>query len=93
MGNGHGHRRAPLTGGRRPPERVPLDRRENVHAPAIVRHAGARYVVITDVNPFRLELARKMGVTRAIHPKETNLAEVQKELREKYASQIPDDED
>ena len=31
-------------------------------------HAGARYVVITDVNPYRLELARKMGVTLAVEP-------------------------
>ena len=37
-----------------------------IMAAAVVRHAGARYVVITDVNPYRLELARKMGVTLAI---------------------------
>ena len=47
---------------------------------AVVRHAGARHVVITDVNPYRLELARKMGVTRAVNTAETPLAEVQKEL-------------
>ena len=35
-------------------------------AAAVVRHAGARYVVITDVNPYRLELARKMGATMAV---------------------------
>ena len=34
-----------------------------IMAAAVVRHAGARFVVITDVNPYRLELARKMGVT------------------------------
>ena len=34
-----------------------------IMAAAVARHAGARYVVITDVNPYRLELARKMGVT------------------------------
>ncbi len=34
-----------------------------VMAAAVVRHAGARYVVVTDVNPYRLELARKMGAT------------------------------
>ncbi len=40
-----------------------------VMAAAVVRHAGARYVVITDVNPYRLELARQMGVTlRGGHP-------------------------
>jgi threonine 3-dehydrogenase len=37
-------------------------------------------VVITDVNPYRLELARKMGVTRAIDPTETSLRDVQREL-------------
>ncbi|HEV2362735.1 MAG TPA: L-threonine 3-dehydrogenase [Caulobacteraceae bacterium] len=46
----------------------------------VVQHAGARHVVITDVNPFRLELARKMGATLAINSKETSLAEVQKQL-------------
>src|ERR1051325_4426754 len=35
-------------------------------AAAVVHHAGARHVVITDVNPYRLELARRMGATRAI---------------------------
>jgi threonine 3-dehydrogenase len=38
-------------------------------------------VVVTDVNPFRLELARKMGATRAVNTSETPLAEVQKELK------------
>src|SRR5262249_15464393 len=47
---------------------------------AIARHAGARFVVITDVNPYRLELAKKMGVTRAVNVRETNLRDVQKEL-------------
>src|SRR5437588_1735508 len=37
-----------------------------IMAAAVVRHAGARFVVITDVNPYRLELARKMGVTAAL---------------------------
>jgi len=41
-----------------------------IMAAAIVRHAGARYVVITDVNEHRLELARKMGVTLAVNPKQ-----------------------
>src|ERR1035437_6695216 len=45
-------------------------------AAAIVRHAGARYVVITDVNPFRLELARKLGVTVALDIREGNLRDV-----------------
>jgi threonine 3-dehydrogenase len=46
----------------------------------VVQHAGARHVVITDVNPFRLELARKMGATLAVNSRETPLAEVQKQL-------------
>jgi threonine 3-dehydrogenase len=46
----------------------------------VVRHAGARHVVITDLNSFRLELARKMGATLAVNPNETPLAEVQKQL-------------
>ena len=47
---------------------------------AIVRHAGARHVVITDVNPYRLELAKKMKVTAAVDVTEKSLAEIQKEL-------------
>lgn len=46
----------------------------------VVRHAGARHVVVTDMNPFRLELARKMGATLAINPSETALGEVQRQL-------------
>ncbi|MBT9329710.1 L-threonine 3-dehydrogenase [Paracidobacterium acidisoli] len=46
----------------------------------IVRHAGARHVVITDLNPFRLDLARKLGATVAINPTEAAVAEVQKQL-------------
>jgi threonine 3-dehydrogenase len=49
-------------------------------AAAIVRHAGARYVVITDVNEHRLELARKMGATLAVNPTKLNLKDVQKKL-------------
>ena len=48
-----------------------------IMAAAVARHAGARYVVITDVNPYRLELARKMGVTRAVNVREGTLAETQ----------------
>ena len=51
-----------------------------IMAAAVVRHAGARYVVITDLNAGRLELARKMGVSLAINPKETSLEDVQKQL-------------
>jgi len=46
----------------------------------VVRHAGARHVVITDMNTFRLDLARKMGATLAVNPNEIPLAQVQKEL-------------
>ena len=46
----------------------------------VVRRAGARHVVITDMNPYRLELARKMGATLAVNPTETSLADVQRQL-------------
>ncbi|HEY3857091.1 MAG TPA: L-threonine 3-dehydrogenase [Verrucomicrobiae bacterium] len=51
-----------------------------IMAAAVVRHAGARFVVITDVNPYRLDLARKMGVTLAVNTREENLRDVQKKL-------------
>lgn len=46
----------------------------------VVRHAGARHIVVTDINPFRLDLARKMGATLAIDPTKTTLADAQKQL-------------
>ena len=46
----------------------------------VVQHAGARHVVITDLNPFRLELARKMGATLAVNTTKRRCAEVQKKL-------------
>ena len=49
-------------------------------AASVARHAGARHIVITDVNPFRLELAKTMGVTLAVDPTKKTLAEVQREL-------------
>jgi len=51
-----------------------------IMAAAVARHAGARHVVITDVNPTRLELAERMGVTRAVDVRTEKLAEVQREL-------------
>jgi threonine 3-dehydrogenase len=51
-----------------------------IMAAAVARHAGARHVVVTDVNPRRLELARKVGVTRAVSVLEERLADVQREL-------------
>lgn len=47
---------------------------------AVAKHAGARNVVITDVNPQRLELAKKFDVTLAVDVRETKLADVQNEL-------------
>lgn len=49
-------------------------------ATAVVRHAGARHVVVTDPNPYRLELARTMGATLAQAPADRDLADVQEEL-------------
>jgi threonine 3-dehydrogenase len=49
-------------------------------AAAVVRHAGARHVVITDVNPWRLELAAKLGATRLVDARSETLADVQREL-------------
>lgn len=49
-------------------------------AAAIVKHAGARYVVITDVNPYRLDLAKKLGADLAVDVRNTKLADVQKRL-------------
>jgi threonine 3-dehydrogenase len=49
-------------------------------AVAVVRHAGARHVVATDLNPNRLDLARRMGATVAIDPRERDLGDVQREL-------------
>lgn len=51
-----------------------------IMAAAVVKHAGARYTVITDINPYRLELARKFGVTRAVDARSARLADVQKDL-------------
>jgi threonine 3-dehydrogenase len=49
-------------------------------AAAVVRHAGARFVVLTDVNPHRLEQSAWTGATRAIDVRSTDLAEVQRDL-------------
>ena len=51
-----------------------------VMAIPVAKHAGARYVVATDLNPHRLEMARRMGATLAVNPTETSLADVQKQL-------------
>ena len=51
-----------------------------IMAVAIAKHAGARHVVITDVNDYRLALAKKMGATVALNAKTGNLRDVQKQL-------------
>ena len=51
-----------------------------IMAAAVVKHAGARYVVITDMNEYRLDLARRMGVTVALNVKEGSIRDVQNRL-------------
>jgi len=51
-----------------------------IMAAAVARHVGARNVVITDINPYRLELAMKMGATRAVNVAEQDLATVMDDL-------------
>jgi threonine 3-dehydrogenase len=48
---------------------------------AIAKHVGARYVVVTDVNEYRLSLAKKMGATKAVNIAKENLNAVMKELK------------
>ncbi len=49
-------------------------------AVAICQHVGARHVVVTDINPWRLELAKKMGATRAVNVASEKLEDVMKDL-------------
>ncbi|WP_341502696.1 L-threonine 3-dehydrogenase [Gallaecimonas sp. GXIMD4217] len=51
-----------------------------IMAAAVARHVGARHVVITDVNEYRLELAEKMGATRAVNVAKEKLEDVMSEL-------------
>ncbi|RUO76015.1 L-threonine 3-dehydrogenase [Idiomarina seosinensis] len=51
-----------------------------IMAAAVARHVGARHVVITDVNEYRLDLAKQMGVTRAVNVAEEKLSDVMSEL-------------
>jgi threonine 3-dehydrogenase len=51
-----------------------------IMATAIAKHAGARYIVTTDLNPYRLDLAKKMGATVALDIRQKSITEVQKEL-------------
>jgi len=49
-------------------------------AVAITKHAGARHVVVTDVNPYRLDLARKMGASLALDVRTERIEDAQKRL-------------
>jgi threonine 3-dehydrogenase len=49
-------------------------------AAAVAKHAGARHIVITDINDFRLDLAKKMGATRVVNSKDEKLDDVMREL-------------
>jgi threonine 3-dehydrogenase len=51
-----------------------------IMAAAVARHVGARHVVITDINPYRLALAKKMGATRAVDVSKEDLQEVMNAL-------------
>ncbi|MET1218504.1 MAG: L-threonine 3-dehydrogenase [Glaciecola sp.] len=51
-----------------------------IMAAAVAKHVGARHVVITDINPYRLALAEKMGATRAVNVAHTDLVDVMREL-------------
>lgn len=51
-----------------------------IMAVAICKHVGARHVVITDINDYRLELARSIGATKAVNVSRENLGEVMKDL-------------
>ena len=57
-------------------------------AAAIVRHIGARHVVITDLSDYRLDLAKKLGATRTVNVTREDLAEVTRELRMKEGFDI-----
>jgi threonine 3-dehydrogenase len=51
-----------------------------IMAASVVRHAGARNVVVTDVNPYRLALARRLGATLTLDVRERSIASAQQEL-------------
>lgn len=51
-----------------------------IMAVAVAKHAGARYVVITDVNPYRLALAKQMGATRTVDVRHEQLTDVMRDL-------------
>lgn len=49
-------------------------------AAAICRHVGARHVVVTDVNPYRLKLASSLGATRTVDVRQEKIADVMAEI-------------
>jgi threonine 3-dehydrogenase len=49
-------------------------------AAAVARHAGARHVVVTDLNPYRLDLAKKLGATATVDVRTDSVTQVQKQL-------------
>ncbi|MBS1249600.1 MAG: L-threonine 3-dehydrogenase [Chloroflexi bacterium] len=51
-----------------------------IMATAVAKHAGARYIVTTDLNPYRLELAKEMGATIALDVRQRSIASTQQEL-------------
>ena len=51
-----------------------------IMATAVVRHAGARHIVVSDLNPYRLELAAQMGATRVLDTRREKTADLQNQL-------------
>ena len=49
-------------------------------AAAVCRHVGARHIVVTDLNPYRLSIASKMGADRVVSPEDEDLDDVMREL-------------
>jgi threonine 3-dehydrogenase len=54
-----------------------------IMAAAVAQKVGARNVAVTDLNPYRLELAKKLGITHVFNAKETGVTEIQKQLKMK----------
>ena len=52
-----------------------------IMAAAIARHVGARHVVITDVNEYRMELARKLGITNVVDARREQLSDIMRRLK------------
>ena len=54
-----------------------------IMAATVAQKIGARHVAITDLNPYRLELAKKLGIRHVFDARETSIAEIQKQLNMK----------